>query len=226
MVRYNKRLFDQAQLSYPSANWSWEDFLNAAGRLTVRDGDEVVRYGFVDPMPNLTLPLLVHQSRGPLVDRKADGTEGLLDKPEVIETLQRYVDLVTVHRVMPDVSRIDPRQRSSLPQDQPFGMWLGTASSLGEYSNLYQSTGILPLPGGGEGCAGGHVSGYFISAGTAHPDAAWEWIEFLSRQPPDPTGRGLSARRSVNEESGFWQRLDDDAKSVYEYALEHAVHYP
>jgi multiple sugar transport system substrate-binding protein len=31
---YNKKLFDAAGLSYPTANWTWDDFRNAARKLT------------------------------------------------------------------------------------------------------------------------------------------------------------------------------------------------
>lgn len=31
---YNKQLFDQAHLAYPTASWTWDDFRNAAKRLT------------------------------------------------------------------------------------------------------------------------------------------------------------------------------------------------
>jgi multiple sugar transport system substrate-binding protein len=32
---YNKKLFDQAGLSYPTADWTWSDFQNAAEKLTI-----------------------------------------------------------------------------------------------------------------------------------------------------------------------------------------------
>jgi len=38
MMFYNKKLFDQAGISYPSGDWTWEDFLAIAQKLT-RDLD-------------------------------------------------------------------------------------------------------------------------------------------------------------------------------------------
>jgi multiple sugar transport system substrate-binding protein len=46
IVYYNLDMFDAAGVEYPTAEWTWEDFLAAAQALTLRDGDTVTQYGF------------------------------------------------------------------------------------------------------------------------------------------------------------------------------------
>jgi len=47
---YNRKLFDKEGLSYPNENWTWDDFLKAAVRLTKRDARGVtVQFGSVIP---------------------------------------------------------------------------------------------------------------------------------------------------------------------------------
>jgi len=65
-----------------------------------------------------------------------------------------------------------------------------------------------------------------MSAGTAQPELAWQWMVFLTRQPPIDTGTGvvmLPARRSVAEAAGFWTRLDPDLARALRYAADHAL---
>lgn len=66
--------------------------------------------------------------------------------------------------------------------------------------------------------------GYAASAGTAHPRAAWQWIEFLSHQqltrlssiaPGD-----VPARRSVAEQYGMFQHLLPQVATAYQAALQ------
>jgi len=56
VVFYNKDLFDQAGLAYPSAEWTWEDFLKAAKALTKRGADgRPTQYGYFVPGYNFGL---------------------------------------------------------------------------------------------------------------------------------------------------------------------------
>jgi ABC-type glycerol-3-phosphate transport system substrate-binding protein len=59
------------------------------------------------------------------------------------------------------------------------------------------------------------IEGWAISAHTAHPQAAWRWIEFLSRQPGGI--RDLPARRSLLADLTF----GDEARAAYLHSLEH-----
>jgi len=44
LIFYDKNLFDQAGVPYPRIGWTWDDFEDAASRLTERDGDAITRY--------------------------------------------------------------------------------------------------------------------------------------------------------------------------------------
>jgi multiple sugar transport system substrate-binding protein len=43
---YNKDLFDAAGVSYPTASWTWTDFKSAAQKLTKKDGDKTIQWGY------------------------------------------------------------------------------------------------------------------------------------------------------------------------------------
>jgi ABC-type glycerol-3-phosphate transport system substrate-binding protein len=75
-----------------------------------------------------------------------------------------------------------------------------------------------------------YVQGYVMSGGTQHPEAAWRWLAFLSKQSVAQPGveqqpEQIPARRSVAEASGYWDRLDDEARAAVQAVLDrpHAV---
>jgi len=68
-----------------------------------------------------------------------------------------------------------------------------------------------------------------ISAGSAHPQAAWAWVNFLSfnqglarTRTPAAELAQVPARQSVANTTGYWQKLPAGAELVLRYALEHA----
>lgn len=45
LLFYNKKLFDEAKISYPTNDWTWEQYEEAAIKLTKKEGDRIVQYG-------------------------------------------------------------------------------------------------------------------------------------------------------------------------------------
>src|SRR5690606_13704742 len=64
--------------------------------------------------------------------------------------------------------------------------------------------------------------GYFVSAGTTHPEAAWRWIAFLAQQPVEQY-YFAPARRSLAVTSSLWQGLDRESQAALEYVLSHGM---
>jgi multiple sugar transport system substrate-binding protein len=65
-----------------------------------------------------------------------------------------------------------------------------------------------------------------MSSGTEHPEEAWRWLDFLSRQPlTEGPGMGMMgnqapARISVAEETGYWEDMDDEREAAIRATLE------
>lgn len=69
VILYDREAFDQADVPYPQPGWTWDDFLSKAQALTRREGEDVLRWGFVWWRRDL-LPFI--QGRvGSLVDASA-----------------------------------------------------------------------------------------------------------------------------------------------------------
>lgn len=224
-IYYNPELFDAANVPYPEIGWSWDDFLEAASRLTIREGGTVRQYGYMDPHPFYTLPLLAYQRVGRLVDDDQDPPLARLGTSGVAEAVGWYADLILAHGVMPNPATMDSLVRQQFPYERSPAMWVGGSYERDNFEHLYKA-GIAPFPEAGEAAASVSADGYFISAGTGHPEAAWRWIEFLSRQPPSTYDASVPVRKSVAEETRYWKKMDKETAAVYQYALDHAVNYP
>ena len=221
VIFYNPKLFDAAGVSHPKVGWSWDDFLDAAKRLTIREGDQVKQWGYVDRWAFYTLPVLAYQKAGLLLDETQDPPLPQLDQPGVAEAVKWYADLILVHGVMPNPATMDEAELQQLPYNQYPAMWVGGSYELQNF-RVRCDAGVAPFPEAGKPASTLSAYGYFISAGTTHPQEAWRWIEWLSRQGPISPLQEILARKSVAKATRYWESLGEEATAVYQHALEHA----
>lgn len=93
---YNKDLFDQAGVSYPTDDWKWEDAMAAAEKIRAL-GDDI--YGYYHPISFNEYYKTVKQNGGSLFNE--DYTQFTMDTPANVETLQYLVDMQLKTNVMP-----------------------------------------------------------------------------------------------------------------------------
>ena len=237
LIFYDKDLFDKAGVDYPEAGWTWDDFLATAQDLTLRDGREVTQWGFsyqyMGPFD------LVQAKVGPIFDLTSDPPTARLEDPEVIAAFQWVADLHDKYEVAPYAKPPESEEDAAAYEEMFRLMDEGKVAMWPEQSEAYQwrseerNIGVVPFPVGPENDRsspmmnwGGSVLA--VSAGTAHPQAAWEWIKFLTEQQGDnefafgPGGpTSLPARKSVAEASGVWDELDEELAEALRFAVEH-----
>jgi multiple sugar transport system substrate-binding protein len=95
---YNKKLFDQAGVAYPTAEWTWADFRAAAQKLTdaatkqygwayVNDGSEDTVWRYL---------AVLWQADGDLLN--ADNTQAALDSPAGLKSMQLLHDMAVTDK--------------------------------------------------------------------------------------------------------------------------------
>jgi len=77
-------------------------------------------------------------------------------------------------------------------------------------------SGMAPLPREATSSTSVNFEIYVISAKTEQPEAAWQWLSFLSRQLPN---REAPARRSLLESDAFTEQVGEKAASTLRAAL-------
>lgn len=99
---WNKEAFKEAGLDPEKGPQTWEEVVEFAKKLTKRDGSgNVTQWGMQVPSSLTSYWLLqgyVAQNNGRLAELSGDKT--YFDSPEVVESLQYWVDLALKHKVM------------------------------------------------------------------------------------------------------------------------------
>jgi sn-glycerol 3-phosphate transport system substrate-binding protein len=99
VLYYNKAAFAKAGIAHPPTTWG--EFVTDAQKLTVRNGNEVTRWGAEFPLEayNWIYYALVYQAGGEVISRDLRRLD--LDRPAAIAAMQYWWDLVNKYKVMP-----------------------------------------------------------------------------------------------------------------------------
>ncbi|MGD9315874.1 MAG: extracellular solute-binding protein [Anaerolineae bacterium] len=231
LIFFNKDAFDGAGEPYPEVGWSWDAFVAKANALTVRDGGDVSQWGFVPAGPQDRT--LVESQVGLVIDDSSDPPVPRLDQAEVIDAVRWYADLFLKDQVAP---YFEPQEEESegpsLSEQQVLidkgqaAMWRDT-DVLWWYRNQQGNVGAVPFPVDSPDAHTTPVStqSLVMSSGTQQPEAAWRFLDFMSRQTVGSLAAGvqsLPARRSTAESGGFWDDTDAELAEALRYAIDHS----
>lgn len=177
---YNKDMFDKADLKYPDWNWTWDDLLATAKKLTIdtnKDG-KPDQYGFYD-LYNISYYPFLWQAGGDMTD--PTGTKFTLDKPEAIDGLKFKADLTFRYHVAPDPKVIPPPAANN-PLLAGYAA-MEPAYSLMAFDKAYRDSKInwdvAPLPKGKVRATQGNPDSLVIYKQAKHKEEAWRFIRFL-----------------------------------------------
>lgn len=215
VVIYDQATFDTAGLKPPAHGWTWDDLFDAAQQLTQREGKQIVRYGFAD-FGLGSVRSAVEAQGGSLVDDSAEPPAPTLDDPHIVAAVQWYTDLALTQEAMANPAEMRFADSFGVVQQGEAAMSVNPAQFWVDREHD-DRLGVAPLPGGSPVW----LRGYFVSAGAAHPEAAWRWLRFLSQQvtPPDR----LPARQSLIPDSPYASAAGEEALEIFRYAAAHAL---
>jgi len=178
---YNKALFDEAGLDYPTRDWTHDDLLEAAKKLTKRENGRVIQYGYTNSPLNMWF--FIWQNGGEIFDNDTNPTVMLLDQPAALETVEWYFDLSLEHGVKPTL--VELMQSGGQQELFASGQLAMLIDHRGATQVLNQITdfewGICELPRGSAGRAVVfNWAGRGIATGSKHPQEAWEFLKWLT----------------------------------------------
>ena len=173
ILYYNKDMFDAAHVSYPDDSWTWDDFLNAAKKLTITKDGQTVQWGCDDITFKGIWYALIGAAGDPVID--SNGSVKIGDGAK--RALQFQYDLVNTYKVSPEPSVSSAGSdlfisgRAAMTRG---GSWMCSAYRQIEDFNW----DIAPLPRDKRQYSGLHTGFFTISQDTKHKAAAWKFIEF------------------------------------------------
>lgn len=178
---YNKAMFDEAGVEYPTADWTWDDVTEAAKKLTKEDGSQ---YGLAVRNDNNQAGYynLVFDNGGYIISD--DKTKSGWDDPKTIEGMQTLETWIT-EGVMPSLETISENGEDVLFQSGKVAMVLQGSWMLAAYrDNEYTAANcdVVELPKNastGRRCSVYNGLGWAASANGEHTEEAWQLIEYL-----------------------------------------------
>lgn len=206
LIFYDRTMFAEQNISEPTVNWSWHDFTQITQELTKQDGSQITRYGFLPP----TIPSLMLQ---PLIAGALPDGNAAPESQAIFNAVEWYTTLSN-DNYLPDWSaETNPNAlQEELINSGRAAMWYGTNGELAQYQGHFgESLGVAALPANGTPTTPTNVICAAISAGTAQPEAAWQWVKFLAENMPTAV---IPVQPAVAESSRYWQQFDNETTAV------------
>jgi multiple sugar transport system substrate-binding protein len=216
VVYYNKKLFDDAGVAYPSDDWTWDDFLATAKALTKdTDGDgKMDQHGLGTEASIFRLAPFIWQNGGEVVVNPDDPTRLALDTPEAAEATKWFINLQVEHKVVPDAVEEAAEDSESRFQNGRLAMFLNSRRGVPTYREIEAfDWDVAPLPQGKQKAGILHADAYCMSKSAENKEAVWTFIEFANSVEGQTivaaSGRTVPSLKSVAESVAF---LDPNAK--------------
>jgi multiple sugar transport system substrate-binding protein len=218
---YNKTLFEQAGLD-PDGPKTWDDFLNAAQKITENGGIGFAMVGKLSGDLSYQLINFIRSFGGDVLNE--DNTRSLFDQPEAIKAVQFYVDMYK-NKLTPDstLSNVNTDNRNLFVSGN-VGMFL---------SGVYDVDPIIQANPAFEFGAAMYpytpnidrkltLGGWNIVATsyTKYPEEAWKFINFIAS--PEISVRysnTFSARKSSIDNPKYQDELIRPFVNMLEYGI-------
>lgn len=180
---YNRSLFDQAGLPYPTEQWTLDDLVAAATRLTRREGDEVSVYGMA-PWAFSTEYAIAHARNFDADFFSRDGRRWTFTDARALQSLRWYAEQAVQRRILGLPPGLNVSQ--ALIQGKLaiiFRGWMGapvTFAAANRQDPAFQ-WGMSLTPRGPAGRRGGTMSADCMSVTRTSRarDGAWELVKWL-----------------------------------------------
>lgn len=195
-IYYNADIFAEAGIEPPSNDpdqaWTWDKFLEVATALTVDvngkhpndadfDPENIERWGVDWPVGTLHLHSAILGNGGDWLDENG---RLIIDQPAATEALQNIADLTLKHHVRPASAAMQAlgMSNSQMLDNGKLAMAIDGSWALAWIHKIKPTLGTAALPRMGADHTGTAMTAHLHSgfASTKNPDAAWEWVRFLS----------------------------------------------
>lgn len=181
---YNRALFKQAGVAEPPADWSkawtWDEFRDVLRKLTRKSGPTVTQVGtthYGDPITSL----LVHTDAKWITD---DYKKIQADSPELLQTFERFADLVTKDgstMLSPgaDLGTTNREQAFMTGRAGLYTICCGPANPAKKFTEAGMDWGFAPSPKMKYTSPDFQSNIVLITKLGAHPEHGWELMKYL-----------------------------------------------
>ena len=196
VLYYNKDLFAKAGITNAadsvSNTWTFDQLLDAAKKLTVKDSSgKTAQYGIIPGMntpevnaegTTFTDLLWLWNHGGEAFDSGVTTAKGYFDSDKSIKAIQDYADLFQKYKVSPLEAITQGFETGKV------AMWIGNVASSNGYIKNFPNLkfGVMPIPRGEKNYTSSGGWNIGISAQCKQPDAAWKLVKAITGKDGHP----------------------------------------
>ncbi|OGS22291.1 MAG: hypothetical protein A2252_06940 [Elusimicrobia bacterium RIFOXYA2_FULL_39_19] len=177
IIYYNKDLFDSAGVPYPKAGWNWDEYLEIAKKLTIKDSDgNIKQFGGI--IEGFDILHFADTWGGNMWNKNK--TRCTIDSPAARAGIGFFIDLIIKYHVTPS-----PRERQSQGDYEVFkngrgGMLLSGRWQTFDLKNVKNMRwGICEIPQGKRKVNRITANGWVISANCSNQAKAFEILKYI-----------------------------------------------
>ncbi len=181
VMYYNKRMFDESKVAYPTTDWTMQDFMSAAEKLTKKAPDgTVTQYGATNNYTtwSIWVPMVVAEGGKILSD---DGKSAVFDSPEGVRGWNyTFTGVKNGWFTPPSVQTTMGGANVPFFNSKAAMVFSVRALTPNVRAQLKDDWDVQLVPKGTTARKSGMgTTGYGVSAKTKDPAAAWDFMQFL-----------------------------------------------
>jgi multiple sugar transport system substrate-binding protein len=180
VLYYNKDIFDEVGVSYPTDAWTWDDLLAAAKKLTVVEASgRVARYAL--GMEGGKYALWVVQNRGGILDDMRNPSKCILAEPAAMAGVKFFADTMNNNYAMRDANLSQAGGDAAVFQSGQVAMIIQNSSRVSAFNaaGMNYDVATVPIPKGGQRAAVAGGAAWVMSSGSGKKEAAWTFLSWL-----------------------------------------------
>ncbi|QYR21444.1 extracellular solute-binding protein [Paenibacillus sp. sptzw28] len=222
LILYKKQMLDEAGIPYPTEDWTWDDMMAMARKLTLRNEAGVAtQFGFATGPDIENYEPFIMRNGGRYLSPDGSTARGYIDSGETVEAFRKVIEMYREHQVTRKPG--EPSEAGDLHQG--FALVFGFTWFTGglEANGLGDQYGVVGLPGmpGGEEANMIYMGASGVTTKAKHPELAWAFLRHFILDQPESfrQPRTLPITRTLAEQSGMsghrlWKRYLKELDSV------------
>lgn len=220
VVYYNKKIFDEKKVPYPKEDWTWDDLIDTAKKLTDASKKQ---YGFVFPMEPDPYDFEHYLwSNGTQFVGDDGKLQGNANSDKAIQVFSKFQGMIKDKIAIVSEGSGTKEVKSGL-----IGMYVSGAWSVQSLKDEKIDFGVAPLPSFEKGKKAVSVvnsSGMAIYNKSKNKSAAWKFIKFYTSEEANKMriGTDLPVLKNVAESEKL---VTDPVYSVFYKMLEQSQGY-
>lgn len=207
VLYYNKQIFDEAGVAYPTDSWTWDDLKAAAQKLTVVEGGgRVSRYAL--GMEGGKYSLWINQNKAAMLDDMRNPSKCTMTEPAAADAIKFFSDMMNENQAMRDANLSQAGGDAAVFQSGQVAMIIQNASRISAFNEAGLSYDVapVPIPSGGQRSASAGGAAWSMSSSSPNKEAAWTFLSWL--QSTD------GGQRLYTESGEIFPALQSTAKSA------------